>query len=360
VSRLSSRVVAALCVGVCVVVGGLAVTGIVLARPTSEVASIDGHTVTRDELLFHVRRLAPTVQNELRNAHHLQRGCGACLPTKHGAIDWSTPVDDGTALERLISRALEEIWRDKTTLIVAEKHGLSIPIDHEDFLAQVADENERRAAALASGETVYGVAKFSAEEYYSHRLTEVTTVLKDRLSAAADDPLWVDDADVRRAFEADREAWSANATTFRYSKLVVELPAGVSPNAAEDLQRRVTAAERLADVATRRPGATLTTGTYNGDSAGMNTHDQDLVAVLGNLVPGEISAPIVGTDQVTYYELDDVAVDEDAALAAYSDRIRQSLVEEKFRQYLQRRVGNSAIEVDAAAVDAINAEDVQQ
>ncbi|MGH3488564.1 MAG: hypothetical protein ACRDP8_11730 [Actinopolymorphaceae bacterium] len=350
-SRLSRRAVAALSTGVCVVVAGLAFTGIVLAGPASEVGSLDGHTVTRDELLFHMRRLAPTVQNELRNEYH--------LPAT-GAIDWATPVGDGTALERLTSRALDEIWRDKATLVLAEEHGLSIPIDHEEFLTQVAEENARRADAIASGETVYGVAEFAAEEYYSHRLTEVTTALKRRLSATVDDPLWVDDAEIPRAFEADRDSWSANATTYRYSKLVVELPDDASPNDTEGLQRRVAAARRLADVDPPGPGATLTTGTYDGGSAGMNSHDQDLTAVLGNLAQGEISAPIVGTGQVTYYELDDIAVDEEAALAAYSQRIQQSLVEEKFRQFLQRRVGSSTIEVDTAAVEAINAEDVRQ
>ena len=159
-------------VGVAVVVAALAVTGTVLADRGGEVASIDGHPVTRDELLFHMRRVAPTVQNELRNERRLQ-----------GAIDWTTPVGDRTALDLLASRALDQIWRDKATLILAEKRGLSIPIDHEAFLEQLADENEHRADAVARGETVYGVTEFSAEEYYSHRLTEVTTVLKERLSA---------------------------------------------------------------------------------------------------------------------------------------------------------------------------------
>ncbi|MEQ4209359.1 hypothetical protein [Actinopolymorpha sp. B9G3] len=351
VSTLSRRAVAALSAGVCVAIAALAVTAIVLARPAGEDASIDGYTVTRDELLFHLRRLEPTVQNELRNEHRLQ-----------GAIDWTTPVGDGTALDQLTSRALDEIWRDKTTLILAEERGLGVAIDHEDFLAQLADENERRADALARGEVVYGVTAFSPEEYYSHRLTEITTALKERLSAAAGDPLWVDDGDVRRAFDADREAWSANATTYSYSKLVVRVPEGdgASTDYAARLNRRVAAAGRLADVAAREPGATLTTDTYDGGLAGANAHDQDLMTLLGDLAPGEISAPVMGTGQVTYYELDGRSVDESAALADYSRRIRQVLIEERFKQFLERRIATSDIEVDAEALDAINAKDVQE
>jgi hypothetical protein len=355
-SRLLAVVVA--CVGVVVV--ALAVTGTVLAQGGDSVASIDGHTVTRDELLFHMRRLAPTVQNELHTENAGRRGCGDRPPTRCGTIDWTTPVGDGTALERLASRALDEIQQDKIIFIVAEEHGLALPIDYEDLLAQLAAENERRATAIASGETVYGLAEFSAEEYYSHLRTEVTTALTQRLSTDAAGPLWVDDADVVRAFDADRDKWSANATTYSYSKLVVRVPDGTSADHEDRLQRRVAAAGRLADVAVRVPGATLTTDTYRGGSAGASTHNQDLQAVLGSLAPGEISAPIVGTDQITYYELDDMTVDADAALAEYADRIRQSLVEEKLQQFLQHRVSTSDIEVDAAAVDAINAEDVQQ
>ncbi|GAB3430400.1 hypothetical protein [Flindersiella endophytica] len=330
-------------------VAALVATWFGLAHRTDEVASIDGHTVTRDELLFHMRRLAPTVQNELRNEYGLR-----------GATDWTTRVGDGTALDRLASAAFDEIWRDKTTLLLAQDHGLAVPADHDDFLAELADENERRAGALAKGEVVYGVGEFSPEEYYSHRLAEITTGLKERLSAGANGPLWVGESDVRRAFDADRAAWSANATTFGYSKLVVRVPDDAAPDYSAGLQQRVAAAGRLATVAAREPGATYTTDTYDGGAAGLSANDQDLRTVLGALDPGEISAPAIGTGQITYYQLDDRTVDEDAAFDAYAQRIRLSLVEKKFQQLVQRRVDDSDIQIDAAAVDAINAEDVQQ
>lgn len=347
-SRLSRRVVAVVAGG-CVAAAALVVAGFGLAQRTGDVASVDGHAVTRDELLFHMRRLAPTVQNELRGEYGLT-----------GAIDWTAPAGNRTALDRLASRALDEVRRDKTTLVLAREHGLAVSIDHQDFLAGLAEENDRRAEAIAKGETVYGVGEFSAEEYYSHQLSEITTALKLRLSADADDPLWVGDADVRRAFEANRAAWSANATSYSYSKLVVQVPGDASADYAARLQQRVAAAGRLADVAAQERGATHTTGTYDRGSAGMNAHDQDLVAVLGSLSPGEISAPIADTGQITYYQLDDKTVDEDAAFDGYAQRIRLSLVEDKFHQYLQRRMDSSDFQVDAAAVDDINAEDVQR
>ncbi len=353
-SRRPSRRAVALFTGVCLALAALAVTAVTMlshrTSETNEIASLDGHPVTRDELLFHMRRLAPTVQNELRNKYNLR-----------GKTDWNAKAGDKTALQRLETRALDEIWRDKTTLVLAKEQGLIDSVDHADFLAELAEENESRAKGIAAGRTVYGVAQFSPEEYYTHRLTELTTNLKKRLSADAEAPLRVTDADVRHAFDADRDAWSANATTYKYAQLVVPIPDDTSGDYAARLQRRVAAAGRLADVATGEPGAKLTTGTYDGSgSTGLNAHDQDLMAVLGKLAPGRISAPVMGAGQITYYELDSKKVDVDKAFADYRRRIRQSLVEEKFDQFLQRRVDTSDIDVDTSAMDAINAEDVQK
>ncbi|MER5428491.1 peptidyl-prolyl cis-trans isomerase [Streptomyces sp. NPDC002588] len=348
-SRRLSRRALALITGVCVTLAVLVAGGLALTGPhhtADEVASLDGHPVTRDELLFHMRRLAPTVQNELRTEYHLQ-----------GVPAWNAKVGDRTALQRLETRALAEIRRDKTTLVVAKEQGLVDSVDHADFVADLGTENQDRAEALAAGRTVYGVQRFSLEEYYTHRLTEITTSLEKRLgTGGADAPLRVTDAQVRKAFDADRDDWSAGATTYRYTQLVLPAPAD-----AGGLQRRVTAAGSLAAVAAGEPGARLTTGTYGGSAAtGLSAHDQDLVTVLGKLAPGRISAPVKGTGQVTYYQLDSKDVDEDKAFADYAQRIRQSLVEKKFDQLIQRRVDHSDLDVDTSAVDAINAEDVQQ
>ncbi|MFG2075233.1 peptidylprolyl isomerase [Nonomuraea maritima] len=330
--------------GVCVALAALVATGAALVPRADVVATLDGHDVTRDELLFHMRRLAPTVQNELRNQYHLQ-----------GAVDWTARAGDRTALQRLEDRALDEIRRDKTTLVLAQEQGLVDSVDHDAFLAELDEENAHRADAIARGEVVYGLAEFSPDEYYSHRLTELATLLKQRLSARAGDPLWVTDAEVRQAFDADRDAWSANATTYTYRKLVVPVPDGAPSGFAEDLKRRVAAAKKLSGVTA--PGSRLTTATQTG--GGSAAHDQELLAVLTKLSPGQISGPIPENGQITYYELTDESVDEDAAFADYSRRIRQSLVEEKFDQLLRRRVDSVRTEVDTAAVETIDPGDVQ-
>jgi len=318
--------------GLCLVVAAAAVTGVVLSRDQDRVATVAGHDVTRDELVFHMRLLAPTVENQIRNQYHVG-----------GTVSWTARYGGQTGLSRLSAAALDQIRTDKTTLILAREQGIEVAVDYDDFLNEMAAENKRRADAVAKGQVVYGVTEFTPDEYYSHRLTEIKTELQKRL------PLSVSDAEVKAAFEADRDAWSANATTYTYSQLVVPITAG--------LQKRVAAAKRLADVAARETGAKLTKATWS--LGGLSSHDQDLAAVLGKLAPGQISAPVAGTGQVTYYQLDGRSVDEAAALTAYAGRIRQALIEQKFDQDLQHRVDGSAIKVDTAAVNAITPEDVQ-
>ena len=331
---MTNRRAIALFATLCAAVAALVFAGAVLGRHADRVATVDGHDVTRAELIFHLRRVEPAVENEL----HLT-----------GA--WDRP-----ALQRWRARALAEVERDKTVWILAQEQGLVDSADYGDFLAEMAAENKRRADAVAHGDVVYGVTAFTPDEYYSHRLTELTTALQQKLGGG---PLAVSDAEVRAAFAADPGKWSANATTYTYSKLVVPVPAGAAPGFPAVLQRRVTAAKRLARVAPAPKGATLTRATYGGDQARLDTHDQDLASVLGTLAPGQISAPVAGIGQITYYELDGRSVDEKAALAAYAGRIRQALVAQKFDQYLQRRVDGSDTSVDAAAVAAIKPEDVQ-
>ncbi|WP_127504938.1 peptidylprolyl isomerase [Actinoplanes solisilvae] len=276
-----------------VVVLALIVGGVLLVtRPGDQVATVDGHAITRDELAFHMRRLAATPGGDLR------------------------------------ARALAEAEKDKVLMLMAKEQGLVGSVDHADFVKSVGDENARRANAKRDGEVVYGLTEFTPEEFYGKRITDLATELRKRQP--------VTDAEVRAAFDRDRAAWSANATTYTYSKLVVPASAPLRGNELT---------------------GPVTTATYAG--GGVNAHDQELLAVLTPLKPGQTSAPVRSGDQLTYYRLDRRTVDEKAAFAQYAPRIRQSITGEKFSQLLEKRLAGSDIKVDAEAMADVDAEEVQ-
>ncbi|MFI8186155.1 peptidylprolyl isomerase [Actinacidiphila glaucinigra] len=350
--RLSRRVAAvsgAACLAVAALVAGT-VTAFGGQDHGDEVASLDGHPVTREELLFHMDRLAPTVQNELRNTY----------PGLKTSFSWNTKAGNRTALQRLQTRALAEIREDKTTLLLAQQQGLVGSVDFADLEAERTAENTSRAEAVAAGRTVYGVTDYSPDEYYGHRLTELATDLKDRLSKSSGDPLHVTDAEVRKAYDDDPDSWNANATTYTYTRLVVQVPGKAGADFDAKIARRVKAAGDLSDV-NGVADAEVTTDTYGGDgTTSVNTHDQDLMSVLGDLKPGEISEPEKGGGQITYYQLDSKKTNDDKAFSDYRSRIRQSLVEKKYDGYLQRRANDASMRVDHSAMAAINAKDVHQ
>ncbi|GAB3276254.1 hypothetical protein [Kineosporia babensis] len=286
---------------VCVV----AAVGAVLALrgSNSQVATLDGQAISRDELLFQMQRLDRTTS-------------------------WNGDV------ARLADLALDEIRSGQATLALAREHGLVEETTYEAFLEEVEDENTTRGSA----QTVYGVKDFSPQEYYSKRMSELTTQLQRTML--------VNDAEVRERFDADRAAWSENATTYAYTALV--LPASARPEKVTDLDDITTNEKRL------------TKAEYsNGDTTGVNPHDQELSSILSTLSEGEISEPVIGAQEITYYQLDGKTVDEETAFEAYASRIRQVLSAEKLDALLEQRMGASDFTVDASAVDAIDAEDVQ-
>jgi hypothetical protein len=275
------------------------VVGFVVVRPGDQVATVDGHAITRDELAFHMRRLSTTTKGDLR------------------------------------AQALAEAERDKVLLLIANEQGLVDSVDHADFMKSVDQENARRADAERKGEVVYGLTEFSPEEFYGKRIADLTTELRKRQP--------VSDAEVRTAFDKDPGAWSANATTYAYSKLIVPRPVAVAGD--------------LSAVAKRYPAARLSRATYQ--PGGVSAHDQELLAMLTALRPGQISKPVPGGGEVTYYQLDRRIVDEDKAFAEYSPRIRLSLTGEKFSRLVEKRLASSDIKVDADAMADVDAEEVE-
>ncbi|GAB6901725.1 hypothetical protein [Kineosporia succinea] len=303
---------ALLTLGATAAVAALVTTGVHLTQNHDQVATLDGETITRDELVFQMNRLSRSV-------------------------DW----DDN--LNTLSEKAFDDIRHDRAVLTLAHEQGLVTSTTFGDFMQEVTTENQARSDATERGETVYGLTDFTPEEYYSHRLTDLTTQLQSKLGQEPGDPLWVSEAEVKQAFEQDRNDWAANATTYTYTELVTEPDA---PLPDTEKLRQIT-----------EPGTSVRRATFT--RSGNNAHDQELASILSTLDIGEISQPVVGTTQTTYYQLESKTVDSAQAYQTYAARIRQSLVSEKLDDLLEQREGASDLTVDPSAVNAIDAEDVQ-
>jgi hypothetical protein len=336
---------------IALLLSGAAIAIATIANSTqaaNTVATVSGEPVTRNELLFHMDRLAPTVQNALQ----VETGeTGA-------AIDWAADINGTPALTRLREAALEEIVTDKTLLMLAEENGSADPVDFDDLVVAMNDENAARQSAVARGETVYGLTAFTLDEYYSHTLTEARTALLETLSEGDDAPLAVTAAEVETYFAANRTDWQANATTYSYSVLVVPVADTAAVNA---VQHTVDAAGNVAAATSTIPGSILATATLGGDvPIGPGGRDQEILTQLRALAVGQLSAPVVVDAQATFYQLDAVSIDDERAFKTYSSRIEQTLREQSFDALLAERIHQNAVTENDKALDSITPEELER
>lgn len=306
----------------------IVVFGVVLVvrdRADSPLATVDGQPVTRAEVLFQAGLLHRTVENEIRN--ELQAG---------EQVDWLAGAEGQRPIDRLLSRALEAAIHDHELLRLAREHGLTDATGPDDLRAETADENQRRSDALRRGEVVYGLTEFDEAEYYAHAMTELRTRLLERLG---DDPaglLAVTAEEIAERYASEPDRWSANATTYRLTRVSASADAGASA-AAQTLLRAAQASD-LASFAEDH-GLTVAPDQLAASTEGPGTPpERELLTELGTLAEGGFTAPRNERGSVVSYRFDGADVDHDAAIAEYAERIRAVIQTERLDELLTDRI----------------------
>lgn len=275
-------------------------------RDRDLVATVGTERVGPDEFTFHVDRVAPSVE-----------------------------PDDTAAVARA---ALDEIAHDTVVLELARRHDLTDITDFASVQRALEQENERRARALASGEVVYGLTSFDLPSFYSRTLEGLTSELQRTLSRSPGDPLWIDDAQIAAAYDADPERWWANVATSDYTEVRVPAATAAGPSCATALVAAGSDLESLTRPGSACAGAALATGsappptgTGAGGAGGAPTD------ALAALTVGQVTPAQTDGTSVVVLRLDGRRADRRLALTTYSSRIRQSLVEQGFDAYVDAR-----------------------
>ncbi|WP_285034999.1 peptidylprolyl isomerase [Plantibacter sp. ME-Dv--P-095] len=323
-----------------VVVAGVAVTG--AGAAPAELGTIGGTTVTRDELLFHMERVRPAIENEV------------LVETGSATVDWDAPLGDTTAIDRLRTAALDELAADRVVFELGHEHGLVPFTDFAGFEQTLADTNTARAAQLGEGEVVYGLTSFRAQEFYGRLLADARTKLASAVSSGDDPLIDVSEAQVRDAFDAHADDWTLNASTYALTRIAVPL----ASTTAEQFAARL-ATEGVDAVGST--GATVSASTLDGATGlldgGSRTPDPRLVAEVATLPVGALSSPVVEQGDHVVYRVDTVTVDRDAAFAAYASRIRAQLVNDALDALIAERVAAQDRQMDSNALHQLTMED---
>lgn len=342
--------------GVLVVVALAAIALVRSAADDEALGSVDGHSITRAEVSFHMSQHLRSVQNQLQT-----QGNGGSAP--ESGWDWEDEYDGLSARHRLQDAAIDAIVRDKQVFLLAHELGLVDYVDHASFLEAVEAENASRGEAVGRGEIVYGTVEFTPSQYYATVLTDLETQVMRELSATADGALYVSPAEIESRYEQDPGAWGANAVVYRTEQLTLPNPEDSEDRARlrDGLQADLDAGVSLARLAEAHPGATVTQEQIDGSAqVSLRGPERDVLTQLASLEVGGRTTAVEREGRLIVHELTGREVSSDQALRAYASRIREVLVAEKFEDLLDARIDTADIDVDLTILRSIDMEELEQ
>lgn len=126
--------------------------------------------VSREELVFYMRRLSDTVIAQIEEKYEL---------SAEDKEFWEKPIGNTTPLELLRDTAQKEIVRSKILFLEAEKCGDKLPLTYSEQQTAWKKDNDERLRSEQAGKTVYGV---TLRSFYTY-LSLLTSDAENRLKA---------------------------------------------------------------------------------------------------------------------------------------------------------------------------------
>lgn len=77
---------------------------------------------------------------------------------------------------------MDQLVKAKVQQIEAKKYGILDDTSYDAFLSKLKQENERRSAALAKGQIIYGPTQYTEQMYYGYVLSNIAIQLKKALA----------------------------------------------------------------------------------------------------------------------------------------------------------------------------------
>jgi hypothetical protein len=96
---------------------------------------------------------------------------------------WDRVYDGTTPLQWIKNRTVEQLKVEKGQIRLLQQLGLLKGYNHSQFLAVLAQENERRKMLVDQGAAIYGPQQYDANSYYEYLLSNALLEAK-RLMAA--------------------------------------------------------------------------------------------------------------------------------------------------------------------------------
>jgi len=293
-------------------------------RSDKIIASLDGQAITAEELEFYERMEESAVRN------YYSVNYGIALESEEL---WSQEVDGTMPRQLLAERALERCVKDKALFLLTAEQGIDVPASYEQLKQAVKEENQEREKALKNEEVVYGVNRFAEEEYLSRTLTNTRNQLIAELSKEEELPLYVSEDEVRTYYEANKEDWSAKATTIHAAEIMLVNP--LTEEDAGQIAKLIHSGKSMEEIEAFYPNGLETRyRVFTSDSYTADLRSCYEVRIAADeMAQGEVRI-ITAEEVISVVYIQERISDDEETLNTYSTQIRSVITEQKFENFL--------------------------
>lgn len=116
---------------------------------------------------------------------------------------WETEADGKTGYEYLADAVVEELKEIKTMQKEAMDNGLADAIDYPSLMKVMEKENKDRGEKKGNNETVFGVTRYTADQFYDYFNENLS--LQNKRELTNKDVLTASDEEARAVYDADPE-----------------------------------------------------------------------------------------------------------------------------------------------------------
>ncbi|KRE36567.1 peptidyl-prolyl cis-trans isomerase [Paenibacillus sp. Soil724D2] len=186
---------------------GAGITKVAL-KPGHEqpVAFIDQEPISQKEFAFFLDQQRASVYDYFKQ--------------KYGAGDspsfWSDSFGGEVPMNKAKQQAMDQLVKAKVQQIEAKKYGILDDTSYDAFLSRLKQENERRNAALAKGQIIYGPTQYTEQMYYGYVLSNMAIQLK---KALAEKSWQITDSDLQNYYDQIKNTVFRNPAPVRLQKL---------------------------------------------------------------------------------------------------------------------------------------------
>lgn len=255
---------------------------------------------------------------------------------EYGSGFWQEYYSGENPGEMLTEKVMDKAVSTKLLQIEAKKNKIIKTCKYSDMIAQMEEENIRRAKDKADGKRVYGVVQYSASEYYNDRIAKIKISLLDKIKNERD----ITEEELREFYDTIKDEYykkmsESVLTIFRFE------PGGEEE--ARNLLEKAKRGENI-DSQAAEMGAKLEAITVTADSERyVSLQMPGVLELIEEHQYPAYSELFTTGNGISFVRVDEVKDGQYKEYDEVSENVLSVMVERKLDDYLQEEQNNAKI-----------------